>query len=396
MVVPGGFRQGLSRSFRAVLRRILGCSLPVLAIAFWLAAGPVTSPAWAQQDVFVATGVPVDITGDLATLRDQAMMQAQRDAFRKILTQIAPEQAVAGLALPPDDQLTSWVQDFEIEDEKMSASRYIGRFTFRFAAEPIRQFLSENGVSFAETSSKPVLVLPIYTDETGTTELWGPTNVWMSTWTARPQQPGLVPIVAPRGGLDDSNTISATQALAGDQAGIQTLAQRYDAGDVMVAEATLSAPTADGRRTLALSVTRYGVEGTQNFKDQVEGDAANIDQLMKDGVEKVAAIVQSSWKDQNLIDPNQRQQLSVHVPVTDLSQWVAVKRRLGKVSSIKGVNLLELSRSGADIEVTYVGDEAQFIRALAQADLLLTDSGEGSATITLAPNGVQPAQPVQP
>jgi hypothetical protein len=305
-------------------------------------------------------------------------------------------QDVATLALPPDDQLTSWVQDFEIEDEKMSASRYIGRFTFRFAAEPIRQYLSENGVSFAETSSKPVLVLPVYTDETGTTELWGPTNVWMSTWTARPQQPGLVPIVAPRGDLDDSNTISATQALAGDQAGIQTLAQRYDAGDVMVAEATLSAPTADGRRTLALSVTRYGVEGTQNFKDQVEGDAANIDQLMKDGVEKVAAIVQGSWKDQNLIDPNQRQQLSVHVPLTDLSQWVAVKRRLGKVSSIKGVNLLELSRSGADIEVTYVGDEAQFIRALAQADLLLTDSGEGSATITLAPNSVQPAQPVQP
>src|SRR6185369_13022623 len=230
MVVPGGFRRGFSGSFRAVLQGILRCSLPVLALGFWLAA----SPVWAQQDVFVATGIPVDITGDLATLRDQAMMQAQRDAFRKVLAQIASEQEVATLAMPSDDQLTSWVQDFEIEDEKMSASRYIGRFTFRFAAEPVRQYLSEGGVSFAETSSKPVLVLPVYTDETGTTELWGPTNVWMSTWTARPQQPGLVPIVAPRGDLDDSNTISATQALAGDQAGIQTLAQRYDAGDVMV------------------------------------------------------------------------------------------------------------------------------------------------------------------
>ena len=131
MVVPGGFRQG----FRAVMQRILRRSGPLLALGLWLAATPV----WAQQDVFVATGVPVDITGDLATLRDQAMMQAQRDAFRKILAEIAPAQDVATLALPPDEQLTSWVQDFEIEDEKMSASRYIGRFTFRFAAEPVSE-----------------------------------------------------------------------------------------------------------------------------------------------------------------------------------------------------------------------------------------------------------------
>ena len=86
MVVPGGFRQG----FRAVLQRILRRSVPVLAAGLWVVA----SPAWAQQDVFVATGVPVDITGDLATLRDQAMMQAQRDAFRKILAQIAPAQEI--------------------------------------------------------------------------------------------------------------------------------------------------------------------------------------------------------------------------------------------------------------------------------------------------------------
>ena len=90
----------------------------------------------------------------------------------EVLTEIALAQDVATLTLPPDDQLTAWVQDFEI-NEKTSASRYIGRFTFRFMAEPVRQFLSESGVSFAETTSKPVLVLPIYTDDTGTTELWG-------------------------------------------------------------------------------------------------------------------------------------------------------------------------------------------------------------------------------
>ena len=38
------------------------------------------------------------------------------------------------------------VQDFEIEEEKTSASRYIGRFTFRFMADPtVRGIYRSNG-----------------------------------------------------------------------------------------------------------------------------------------------------------------------------------------------------------------------------------------------------------
>jgi hypothetical protein len=75
------------------------------------------------------------------------------------------------------------------------------------------------------------------------------------------------------------------------------------------------------------------------------------------------------------------------VPFTSLSQWVAVKRHLAQVNLIKSVNLTRLARNGADIELTYLGDEVQFIRALGQADLMITSSGEGLQTMTLAPGG---------
>src|SRR5690348_12470372 len=197
------------------------------------------SPAEAQQNVYVAAGIPVDITGDLATLREQAMLKAQREGLQKVLSTIASAEDIKHITLPGDDEITSWVQDFEIEEEKTSASRYIGRFTFRFMADPIRQFLADQGVAYAETESKAVLVLPVYTTETGDTELWGPTNPWFAAWASRPQQPGLVPIQTPVGDLPDQNAITATQALAGDQARIQSLSDRYAAGDVIVAEAAL-------------------------------------------------------------------------------------------------------------------------------------------------------------
>jgi hypothetical protein len=360
------------------------------AVALLTATAVVASPAKADQNIYVAAGIPVDLTGDIATLREKAMLQAQRDGLKKILASIASADALQGLQLPDDDTITSWVQDFEIEEEKSSASRYIGKFTFRFMADPIRQFLTENNVPYAETESKAVLVLPVFTNETGDTELWGPTNPWFAAWASRPQQPGLVPIQTPVGDLPDQNAISATQALAGDQARIQSLADRYAAGDVIVAEATLQPPSADGKRMLNLSVIDYGSGGGQSAKDQITNDTGNIDQLLKDGVDRVASLVQNSWKQDNLVDPNQRSQVKVHVPFSSLQQWVEVKRHLAQVSLVKSVNLTNLSRTGADIELTYLGDEVQFVRALNQANLMITSSGEGLQTMTLAAPGTIP------
>jgi hypothetical protein len=364
-------------------------ALAIVALVTGMAVS--AAPAKADQNVYVAAGIPVDLTGDIATLREKAMLQAQRDGLKKILAGIASADALQGLQLPNDDTITGWVQDFEIEEEKSSASRYIGKFTFRFMAEPIRQFLTENNVPYAETESKAVLVLPVFTNETGDTELWGPTNPWFAAWASRPQQPGLVPIQTPVGDLPDQNAISATQALAGDKPRIQSLSDRYAAGDVIVAEATLQPPGADGKRTLALSVIDYGSSGGQSAKDQVTSDSGDVDQLLKDGVDRVASLVQNSWKQENLVDPNQRNQVKVHVPFSGLAQWVEVKRHLAQVSLIKSVNLTNLSRTGADIELTYLGDEVQFVRALGQANLMITSSGEGLETMTLAAPGTVPA-----
>ncbi|MGH8734173.1 MAG: hypothetical protein ACREVB_10860, partial [Burkholderiales bacterium] len=123
-----------------------------------------TGLASAQSgQIYTATGIDVDIQGDIATLRDQAMLEGQRRALRKVLNDIAPPERAAALTLPSDDIISTWVQDFEIEQEKTSATRYIGRFTFRFMAEPVQQYLAGNSVQFAQVQTKRLLVLPIYT-----------------------------------------------------------------------------------------------------------------------------------------------------------------------------------------------------------------------------------------
>src|SRR5215510_5952014 len=175
------------------------------------------SAAWAQAGtVYTASGIDVDITGDIATLRDQALLEGQRKALQKVLTDIAPPERAATLTLPSDDIISTWVQDFQIEEEKTSATRYIGRFTFRFMADPIQQYLAGNSVQFAQVQTKRLLVLPIYTDEAGNSNLWGPTNLWLAPWATKAPNVSLVPMQLPTGDVADTEALSATQALAGD------------------------------------------------------------------------------------------------------------------------------------------------------------------------------------
>jgi hypothetical protein len=328
--------------------------------------------AWAQAGtVYTATGIDVDITGDIATLRDQAMMEAQRKALQKVLSDIAPPERVAQLQLPSDDVISTWVQDFEIEQEKASATHYIGRFTFRFLADPVQQFLAGNNVQFAQTQTRKLLVLPIYTDQTGTSNLWGPQNLWLAQWNQKAPNVSLVPMVLPTGDLSDSSTVTATQALAGDLPRLTALAQRYGAGDVLVTEVKASAPDAEGKETLAITATRYNREQPASFTDSLSGDPAGIDDLLGQAADRTINWVQDQWREANLVDASKQSNMTIEVPVGNLQQWVSIKKQLGGVPSLKSVRLVSLTRTLAILDISFLGDLPQFQRALAQQDLSL-------------------------
>ena len=348
-----------------------------------------TGVAAAQSgQIYTATGIDVDITGDIATLRDQAMLEGQRKALQKVLSDIAPAERAASLTLPSDDVISTWVQDFEIEEEKTSATRYIGRFTFRFMAEPVQQYLAGNSVQFAQVQTKRLLVLPIYTDEAGNSNLWGPTNLWLAPWSLKAPNISLVPMLLPTGDVADTEALSATQALAGDLPRLTALAQRYGAGDVLVTEVRASPPGADGRQNFAITATRYSRESPQSFTDSVSGDPATIDESLAQSADRTIAWVQSQWKQANLVDASKQSTMTIEVPIATLKQWVDIKKQLGGVPSLKSVRMVSLTRSLAILDISFLGDVPQFQRSLAQQDLsLATALGDPSkGTLRQDPN----------
>ncbi|HWA47998.1 MAG TPA: DUF2066 domain-containing protein [Dongiaceae bacterium] len=343
-----------------------------MAALLALPTAGLTGAAWAQAGaVYTATGIDVDVTGDIATLRDQALLQGQRLGLQKVLTQIAPADRVQSLTLPSDDVISTWVQDFEIEQEKASATHYIGRFTFRFLADPVQQFLAGNNVAFAQAQTKRVLVLPVYTDETGNSTLWGPANLLLLPWGAKAPNASLVPLVLPSGDISDSTSLSATQALAGDTQRLAAMAQRYGAAEVMVTEVKAAPVGPDGMQSFAVAATRYGRGATTQFSDTVSGDPATMEALLGQTVDHTINWVQGQVREANMVDATRQTAMMVDVPLTSLRQWVDIKKQLGGVPSLKSVRLVSLTKAMAVLDISFLGDVPHFQRALAQQDLAL-------------------------
>lgn len=437
-------RMTLPRTLVVVLAFLLGMAAPPPAAH----AAPAENP-----EVFTVHNVEVDVTaGTAAAARDRAIHQAQREAFGRLFARLTLQADAGRLPVLGDDGIDRLVDAFEVEDERASAVRYVGRFTIRFRPQAVRELMLSNGIRYAEVPSKPVLILPV-DQTTGSPVLWQQETVWRQVWEQLEPPTGLVPILVPYGELQDVSDIGAEQALAGDQDALRRIADRYGAGAVAVAQAgldgTLAPPTAttadpgqpvagppaapdtaltpqeqtsreeipDRPRGLAALVTLHRFDGAapevffiempappapppepgvpppdgaaQPPVAAAEGAAPatpadglppGVADLMPRAVAKIVAHLEQSWIAANLLETGRQSRLTAGVSFSGPEEWAATRRRLAAVPIVTGVRLVSLSRSGAVIDITYLGDPARLRTALAQQDLVLTESDAAPAS----------------
>lgn len=362
-------------------RRLPGY-LPLLVATFL----SVSWPAWTVRaattgDAFTVAGIRVDATATSAVAaREAARVDGERRAFRTLLERLTLAADRSRLPRLADQRLTEMVRDFEVANERSSAVRYLADYTFRFRAEDVRRLLREAGIPFAETASKPVVVLAVLRRGDATL-LWDGMNPWRDAWASRKAASGLVPFVMPLGDASDVAAIDADQALAADAAALATIAARYRGGDTMVAAAT-QLPTGELQTTLRRASAGAGGEiSTAVF--QPNADESEVD-FMARAAAASADAVEEAWKRDNLLDIGKEAVLLAEVPLSGIGDWLFVRERLNGIAAIKRGDLVGLGRQVARVEIHYLGDPARLRLALAQRDLVL-GGGEGAWTLQPRP-----------
>ncbi len=344
----------------------------------------------ARADVFAVNGVAVDVTAESAAkARVKALLDGEQQAFRMLLRRLTMDFDYGRLPSLDAGHISALVRDFEVAEEKTSDVRYIAKLNYRFKDEEIRQLLKDYNLPFAETASKPVLVVPVF-QEAGALLLWDEPNYWRQAWDELQSSDGLVPMVLPLGDLADIAAIGVEQAVEGDSDRLAALAKRYGASDALVAQVTYNNFAATGSAEVEIYATRYGTTSQEQtiILSLVANDGEERDGLLKRAAQQVRAQIENHWKRDNLLQFGNPGILAVTIPVTGLKDWVDAQKRLKSVAVITKTDLVLMSRHEIQINIHYIGELEQLTLALHQVDLELFGE-DGSWTLTKSQKAAQ-------
>jgi hypothetical protein len=341
------------------LKRILILS----ALALFLAG-----PAGAA-DILQAS-VAVDATAQSASqAREKALQEGQQQAFRRLLESMTVEADRARLPHPNNWQ--DWLVDISVDQEKSSAVRYLAILTVRFKAQPVRALLKNANIPFAETPSKPVLVVPVFI-QSGRGMLWDEDNLWLKAWQERPKMSTLAPVLAPVG--DNWDRQAYDVGSSGDR--LDSLGKRYGAVQTILAEARPSAAGLDVRLTYP---------NGQIFAVGAAMPKEASQSLYRRAADQTALQIEEVWKRQNLVSHETTGVLLVTVAFNGLSDWLKIREKIERIALIRRHEVLELARSQASLALYHAGDLSQLRTAFSQADLVLTTDSQGASTLALSP-----------
>jgi hypothetical protein len=336
--------------------------------------------ARAQLDDVFTVRVPVDKTADTASnARAQALADGQRLALRRVFERIVLAEDMSRLPRVNDRTIEGLVQAFEVDKERTSPVRYLAELTIRFKAADIRNMLQQANLRFAETRSRPVVVLPVLR-EGQMVQLWEETNAWRRAWAEMPTPDGLVPIIVPIGDLTDADAIDASAAAWGNKDKLNAIMQRYRAGEVIVAIAELP-PKAQPRAGIKLTATRHGTalgEAVQGLTPEtgVFRAAGTPEEQLTAAARDMAQRIETIWKRTNVLSFGQEQRLVVTLPLQNgLGDLVEARQRLADVPTVRRVEVNAFTRQMVRLIVTFSGEPQQLQSALAQRDMTLSADG---------------------
>ena len=332
--------------------------------------------AGASDQVYTVAGVAVDVTAGSATeARAAAIAEGHQKALQALFRRLVVEQDLSRAPQLAPAEIEPLVRDFSVANERTSAVRYLADMTFRFKPASIRALLRQWAVRFAETQSRPMVVLPVADGPEGSV-LWEEPNPWRQAWSARFGAGDLVPLLAPVGDLSDIATIDAARALAGDPGALSAIARRYNSEQVLISRARIAGDPAGGTGAATVANSRFDggritALGSTTYRQQA-GEAA--DRFLARVADAVAGTVQRDWKARNVIEFGSKAALPVTAAIRSLDEWLAIRQRLTGLPAIESVQMVSLSRSQAAVNLVYFGSQQQLSTALAQKGLILSRS----------------------
>ncbi|QGZ95443.1 DUF2066 domain-containing protein [Terricaulis silvestris] len=340
------------------------------AIAAFFAALCAVSPgvasAQGRDNVYAVSGVHVDATAANAAAAQQAgFTSAQRAAFERLVRRLTvPNELVArGMPAAEGAALEALVLSVDVEEERRSATRYIGRLTVRFDPSGVRALLRQQGLTVVDTRTAPVLVAPLVSsgvpEETAT--------LWREVWAQGGFGDELVPLAVAPASLQGAPAWTSAAPFAQAAAAASAL---YATLRVQGSTATATLVEVDGNASRDRGEVTARIDGT---------DAAATRAALASLADQASTRIQNDWKGRIATGGGQRARISASALYGNQAQWEQIKDALEGAAStlISEIRIEAVGREGALVSFSFVGDRNQLVAELARRGIALADSSNG-------------------
>jgi len=336
----------------------------VLAALCAFAPGPAS--AQGRDNVYAVAGVYVDETADNAAAAQRAgFAAAQRLGFERLVRRLTLPEELAARGLPAlePSALERLVLSVDVEEERRSTTRYIGRLTVRFDPSGIRTLLRNQGLAVVDTRTAPVLVAPVVAGDVSpeTAALWR--EVWMQGGFGDE----LVPLAVAPENLQGAPAWDAAAPYA----------QRAAAASALYATLRVQGSTATA---FLVEVSADARQERGEVAARIAGDdPASLRAALASLAEQASTRVQNEWKARIAIGGGQRGRVSASALYSDQRQWERIKQALEGAAQtlISEIRIEAVSRNGALVSFSFVGDQDQLAAELARRGVRLENSASG-------------------
>ncbi len=339
-------------------------------------------PATNFEDPYLVENIEVDASASNAVeARNKAFEAAQISGYEELAKRFLSQEALVTFVTPDIKQIENYVQDFEVKDEKLSATRYKATYNIRFAKNTFQMAGGQNPDSeILLPQTKELLVIP-FMEVNDRYYLWQINPFW-EEWKQAQANKVLGKIIVPIGDSTDVSYIRDGERLTYNPATLDAMRNRYRANEVVIVVASPEA-LQNNTSNIAVGIYKpqaYGPELSQQLS-VTSYPAEDRDQLYGRVVSTIAQALHNNWQRQTplntpstqvpIINPyptgipqapilsGSKNTITAQLEFNSARQWVNTKKAIESITGSGSVQVKSLSSRYATIGINFFGSVEQ-------------------------------------
>lgn len=346
------------------------------------------SSAGAQEaNPYTIENIRVDVSAANAVeARTQAFDAAQVKGYEALAKRLLPPEEAQNFVTPDLNTVSSYVMDYEVSDEKLSATRYSATYKIRYSKKAFKNYAGVASSAIPPLTTKgDTLVLP-FLQSGQMTFLWQ-ANPFMKAWTRAQNANQAGNAIVPVGDIDDVTQIREQQGLNYDPARLNAMRDRYHANKVVVmVTGYKTAPTKIGQGEMPgemivqlYEANPYGPTLTRTIS--VVPYAGEVeDQLYNRIVAQIIPLLGKASTVQQAVPvaidtpviTGAENNITAQLNFSSVREWIDIKKTIESVPAVRQVNVSSLSPRMATLNIKFNGTVENLNNAFKQKGVILT------------------------